>query len=331
MNLSDTSTASEIALNADGGAPEWIELIPAGRDVVGFDGRNWIMDDADRVVTAFNNRGRPVPLDWEHATQIKASRGEEAPAAGWIERLDNRGGAIWGRVTWTDKGRESVASRAYRFVSPAFDFNPVTRVIRALVHAGLTNQPNLRLAALNRTDPEEEAPIMTTKPITDALGLVDGASAEQCVTAINALKTDRRTALNRAEKPDPEKYIPKADYDLALNKLGTYETAENTRREAEIVEAVDAVIAVGDPACPPANRDDYLAMCRQEGGLERFRKLFRPQVERALNRTETANREKPAGSAGTLTAEERAVCRQTGMSEADYLAARKEQEAAGLA
>jgi len=325
MTTFNNSTASEIALNADGGAPEWIELIPAGRDVVGFDGRSWIMEDADGVVTAFNSRGRPVPLDWEHATQIRASRGEEAPAAGWIERLANRSGAIWGKMSWTDKGRESVASRAYRFVSPAFDFDPASRVIKALVHAGLTNQPNLRLAALNRTDPEEDTPPMTTKPITDALGLVDGASADQCVTAINALKVDRQTALNRAEKPDPEKYVPKGDYDLALNKLGTFEDAEKTRAEAEIVAAVDAVIAVGDPACPPANRDDYLAMCRQEGGLERFKKLFKPQVDRALNRTETAGKTVPGTTASTrLTGDERIACNQLGMTEEAYLEAKKE-------
>ena len=67
-----------------GDKPEWIQLLPLGPAVEGRDGRAWTMSDADAVVAASE---LPLVLDWEHATEIKAPKGDEAPAAGWITEL----------------------------------------------------------------------------------------------------------------------------------------------------------------------------------------------------------------------------------------------------
>lgn len=317
--LTEAAPPIALALNAEA-APDWIELIPAGPNVVGADGRSWRMEDPSGLADAFNQAARPAPLDWEHAGLLRGAKGERAPAAGWIEQLDARNGAIWGRVSWTDDGRRDVESRGYRFVSPVFAFNRANKRITAFRGAGLTNTPNLTLAALNRADNTIEDDMDLTH-ITAALGLDAGASANQIVTAINRRADDLSTATAAAQRPDPDKWISKSEYDLALNQLETYRQAEADAHTAKIEQVVDAVIAVGDPAHPPANRDDYIAMCRAEGGFERFQRVVKPQLGNALTAS-VAPAGAPTGAASILTEEETAVCRQLGLGAADYIAAK---------
>lgn len=131
-------------------APAWIELIPAGPNIVGIDGRHWVNSNPGQIVSTANSQPRPLVIDYEHASEHRAPHGLDAPAAGWINRLEMRGnGAIWGRVEWTAKARAYIADKAYRFISPVFTFEKATQRIVALTSAGLTNQPNLNLTALN--------------------------------------------------------------------------------------------------------------------------------------------------------------------------------------
>lgn len=135
----------------NGHAPEWVELIPAGPKVTGRDGRSWVFDQtsAQLVTNAFVARSIDLPIDWEHATQRRAPQGQDAPAAGWITVLQLRIGTLWGKVSWTPRGRSQVEAREYRYLSPVFDYETETGRIVALVSAGLANKPNLLLTALN--------------------------------------------------------------------------------------------------------------------------------------------------------------------------------------
>jgi len=74
------------ALPEGDGPPGWLLLVPAGR-FEGRDGRFWVNDRPDAIVAAFEAAGQPLPIDWEHATEIKAPAGDPAPAAGWITAL----------------------------------------------------------------------------------------------------------------------------------------------------------------------------------------------------------------------------------------------------
>ncbi len=137
----------------DGPPPEWIELLPTGPEVVGMDGRRWVNDTPQRILTAFQQRGRPMVIDWEHASEHRAPHGLDAPAAGWIDRMEVRAGAIWGHVQeWTARARQQLTERAYRFLSPVFQFEKVSGRIVNITSAALTNTPNLTLVALNRAD-----------------------------------------------------------------------------------------------------------------------------------------------------------------------------------
>jgi phage I-like protein len=129
--------------------PDWIELLPPGPAIIGADGRQWLNDTPDRVVAAFMASNQPMVCDYEHSSEHRAPMGLDAPAAGWIDRLEIRTGAIWGHVEWTAQARQRIEAREYRFVSPVFTYHKADSRIAALQSVALTNQPNLKLTALN--------------------------------------------------------------------------------------------------------------------------------------------------------------------------------------
>ncbi|WP_205685930.1 phage protease [Enterovibrio baiacu] len=63
---------SALATNgAESGASVWAEFIPAGEAITGRDGRSWINDEPDAIVSAFASNGADLPIDIEHATEIE--------------------------------------------------------------------------------------------------------------------------------------------------------------------------------------------------------------------------------------------------------------------
>lgn len=273
--MKTTRTAhTTIAFNfelREGQLPDWLLLVPAGR-FAGRDGRIWINSQPDQVVAAFLANQRDIVVDLEHAAELKAPKGDPAPAQAWITGLENRDGAVWGRVEYTDPGRALIESKQYRYYSPAFHFDS-EGVIWSMASVGLTNKHNLFLPALNHQgDPAMKLAIA----IALALGLNhETATEDEAVVAIKKLQTDRETALNAQKVPDLNLYVPRADYDLQLQKATNaqqqLDQIQQAKKETEITAEVDAAVKAGKVA--PASRDVYLAICRQEGGLENFRKL----------------------------------------------------------
>lgn len=265
-------------LPADGTVPDWVELIPAGPEIIGQDGRRWLHDRPQDVVS--NSRiGRDLPLDWEHSTEVKAPKGEKADAAAWIVDLEVRANALWGKLEWTEDGRNSVAKRKYRYLSPVFLFERESGRIVRLKSAGLTNSPNLSLTALNREgahpgpNPSEDRPMKLAEAIRKALGLAEDATEEHAVTAINQMKQDRDTAMNRAESPSLDKFVPRGDYNAALERATNAEQKLADQQKQSLEGEIDTAInqALEDGKITPATADYHKAQCRQEGGLERFK------------------------------------------------------------
>ena len=314
------------------GAPEWVELFPAGPQLVGRDGRSWKIEDAAAVAAASldGNRDKKVeiPVDWEHATDVKAPKGEEAPAAGWITKLEARNGALWGKVEWTERGAAQVAAREYRYLSPHFQYTKQGRVVRKLLSAGLTNTPNFVMTALSREGASMNKEILT------ALGLAEDATDEQVVTAINTLKTERDSARNKEiltalglaedatgeqavaavnklktdHAPSLDEFVPRADYDQAVAKVATAtKEAQENEIEAEITKALEA------GKITPATREYHVEQCKAEGGLERFKKYVKAAPEIARNQ----NRTVPAGPGTTLTGDSAKIAGMFGNSAED--------------
>ena len=258
-----------IALNAEAAAGWWL-LVPAGR-FGGRDGRQWVNDRPDDVIAAIRAMNRQVVLDEEHSTEIRGAKGEPAPARGFFVDYQNRQGAIYGKVELNAIGAQRLKDREYKYYSPAYYYEPATRRITGLSSVALTNKHNLDLPALNTQQPKEsakESP-MDYKAIAVALGLNTDATETQIIAAINAIKSQRQTALNSAEMPDPEKYVPMETHRLALNRAEQAEQTLARNKETALKAEAAALIdqAVKDCKIAPANRDHYLALCRDEANL----------------------------------------------------------------
>jgi phage I-like protein len=142
-----------IALTSDE-APEWVELIPAGK-FSAVDGRGpFDNSDPDQVVAASIAKmpQAGLVLDFDHSTDLAAPEGRPAPAAGWLKRFKVEHGAIFARIEWTSDAAGAVKAKKYRYVSPVFEHSKDGKVERIL-RAALTNNPALiNLPALARAE-----------------------------------------------------------------------------------------------------------------------------------------------------------------------------------
>ena len=182
--LPHVALCSALAIgDADGQAPDWIHLIPAG-EVRTNDGRGpyRVADTAALLASSMHVGGGRLVLDENHATDLAVPRGGEAPARGWIVELQSRDDGVWGRVEWTDTGRRMVEGREYRGISPVVGHR-ADGTITHILRASLVNQPNLRgLTALH-----QEQTMDFRAWLIEALGLDSGAED----VAIQAAVTEK--------------------------------------------------------------------------------------------------------------------------------------------
>ena len=310
-----TSTALCFELGAD--VPEWVEVLPPGPSIVGRDGRTWSYDPA-QVMAATLAHGADLPFDYDHATELKAPQGDEAPAAGWVReyRLNQRG-AMEARVEWTERARAAIAAREYRYVSPVFLFDQDGRIHR-FSSFGLVNKPNLAIKALNaeQSQPTPEEP-MALAAILAALGLPETATDQQAVAAVSTLKTDLQVAQNAERTPSLDKYVPRADYDGAVQRAQNAEQQLKQRDQEQLQTAINAEIEAALKAgkITPATKAYHLAQCQQEGGLERFREF----VKAAPSVTDPVMGNEQPKTTAALNSEQQTAARMLGMTDAEYL------------
>ncbi|WP_054006435.1 phage protease [Cypionkella psychrotolerans] len=177
--------AAAIDLPDSADAPEWVHLLPAAMgEIQTYDQRGpYKVADLAAVIAASMHSERGMPIDENHATDLSAAVGGAAPARGWITELQARADGLWGRVRWTNAGKELMSDRAYRGLSPVFNHtadNVITRVLRA----SLTNKPNLKgLTSLNT-----ENSTMNLAAIAKATGLGEDATEDAILTAIGKMK-----------------------------------------------------------------------------------------------------------------------------------------------
>lgn len=329
-NLIKDSLLVELCID-QGQVPEWVTLFPAPDSqgwVTGRDGRRFLMRHPQSVLGRTRDRGLDLRLDYEHASEIKAPNGEEAPAAGWLHDLrlaDD--GSVLARLEPTERARNHIAAREYRYLSPVPVVNKNTREVHHFSSVALTNSPNLFLPALNHED-ERGAPdysennnnIMITpeqlKELCRELGIPEDSKAESVIAAAKAAK--QNAELNREQTPSLEKYVPRADYDSLMERARNAEQkvadTEKTQLEAEINREVDAAVKAGK--ITPATKEFYAENCRQQGGLERFKKFVADAP--VIGAESGLDQKQPADKGAELNSEERMVCEQMGIDPQEY-------------
>lgn len=242
----------------DGQAPEWILLVPAGQ-VTSAHG-DFLCDDAamQTVIAAFTSLERDMVVDYEHQTLT----GEEAPAAGWLDTLDARADGLWAHVAWTERGRQYVASKEYRYLSPVIWVRDSDRRVIELHSVALTNDPAIHgmrpLVAKRHTIEEEDG--MDVKKLLAALGLDEDASEAQAIEAAEALVLTRAgvvtvLALKADAKP--------TEVEARVKELVEFQTGAVELLELEDdpspAAARGALLALKNPAGQVAAAD-YVAL-----------------------------------------------------------------------
>lgn len=242
-------------------APDWVQLFPAGPEIKARDGRSWTLPNPEALVSAFAANQADLPFDIEHATEIRAPKGEDAPAQGWIKELQVRADrTVWARVEWNPAGAARLTAKEYRYVSPAFRHTKAGEIF-AVSSAALVTQPALVMPALagqgrdNPNDNQEPAMSLLSRMV-GALGLAASASEDDVVAAVTS-----QVSLASATR-DPAQFVPAADHQLALTRASTAEgklTALDTEAKTKAAEgAVDGAIAEGKIA--PASREHWISV-----------------------------------------------------------------------
>lgn len=174
-------------------AQQWVHLMPIGTWSAA-DGRGpFLMNDPDAVITASIGGGRPLPVDFDHAMEFAAPRGEPAPAAGWFERLEARADGIWALVDWTERAGAALKAREYRYLSPVFEHDKQGRVLR-VVRAGLTNDPAFtQLAAVAAREQSMDLDKLLAE-LRTALGMPERAAGLDPVADAKAVTAAAKTA-----------------------------------------------------------------------------------------------------------------------------------------
>ncbi len=153
------------------GAPSEFQLLPLGRiDLEGCGPA--ILDDQsmDNIIEDFERRGNDMVIDYEHQTL----KDIQAPAAGWIRKLLKRGQeGLWVVVEWTEKARQYLAKREYRYFSPVMLTRLSDHKIVKLVNVALTNSPKINhlKSIVAKMDFEEIDPLQ--RKINKMMGISD--------------------------------------------------------------------------------------------------------------------------------------------------------------
>ena len=133
------------------GASPDVLLVPAG-EFVGRDGRpgkglTWKLSDTQGQALAEKMTGRHqivhFNFDYEHQALLSEKNGQPAPASGWATGFAWRSGEglIALNVQWTDKAKQMIDSKEYKYISPVIAYDPVTGVVTGVANAALTKHP----------------------------------------------------------------------------------------------------------------------------------------------------------------------------------------------
>ena len=333
-------------MDAGGPAPGRIQLFPLGsfaaRDgrpgtLKGVKAAEWMLtpDIAAAVIARWQARETPLVVDYEHQTMLAEQNGKPAPAAGWIESLEAGPDGLYATVKWTDAARAFIRADEYRYISPVFSFDPETGAVLELKSAALTNYPALDGMAAVAARAEDEPPMKkeTLEALRHFFGLAADADEDAALAALKAQGDGQTlTAMLTAAKetaPDPAQYVPAAMLTAAQEKnaalAAKVKELEGSVTLAALTAEIDAALA--DGRLPKACEGWAKATAKTHPDAIKSYIASSTTPIAALKGTQTGGTP-PAGTPHTaaLTDEERYACAQLGMSETEFLEAKKTEK-----
>lgn len=322
-----------IALGAtDREPPTEFRVFSAG--VVRTTKGTFLFDDKSiaAVMAFYAEHGADVPIDYDHLMIDAFAPMGGGKAAGWLT-LEVRGGELWATgVKWTPAGAEALRNAEYRYISPAFEIDEESRITR-LINVALTNLPATHgldplVAANQKAAASAEKETRTMKAILIALGLAENATEADVVVAIGRLKD--AAAQNDVKLAQVIKVTGAKDADEAVGKVaGLRDEAakvialnarvvelESGLRRKEVEEKVSEKVLAGFLA--PANREFAITL-----GMESpksFDAYLATLTSQVINLD--GGKDKPAAGQSNvvLTSEQRAIAKNLGFSDEEYVA-----------
>lgn len=294
VRLSFDLAAPSASLTADHASHEtWIHCLPKGPDVAARDGRRFRVESLEAIVRETHV---PMLIDLEHRSEA-----DDTSAAGWIEEFAIRDDGLWGRASWTPKGREHVATKTYRFLSPVVLGRRGADKVLSVVKLGsvaLTNRPALKMRGIEMlreslstrfgafapdTD-EDQTMDKLTKLIREACGLESDATEDDLVAALKPKLRKKKPADDDAAGDQS------ASLREACNTLTAERNAEKTRadkletellsfRSESFKRNVETFFADGSRAgkIQPANRERWMKFATEsEANFATFKDVIYP-------------------------------------------------------
>lgn len=204
----------------------------------------------EQMIANYEQAGIDIVVDYEHQTLW----GSAAPAAGWINKmpisLKAENGELLAKIDWTDKAKEHILAKEYRYLSPVFAPNTLSQTdasnIGWTLHSvALTNKPFLeelgevRINKLTQTNHEKEEGTMTK-------------DEEAAIIAEN----EKLKADNEALKTENEQHA-----------------------EAQAEAKVEAAIAA--KKLHPDQKESALKMCKADPeGFDTFMSAAKPMIQK---------------------------------------------------
>lgn len=329
-----------------------IQLFPLGefsaRDgrpgkVKGATAKSWRLtnEDAQALIKRWGQRATRVVVDYEHQTHLSDTNGQPAPAAGWIVGLELTSDGLYAAVEWTDRARAAIRAKEYQYISPVFFWDKTTGAVLELVSVGLTNNP--ALDGMEPAQAKTEGGILHMDKILamlrKLLGLPDAADEAACTAALAALpqenllallksKDDALTATQtalaaaKATPPDTAQYVSMATFTAVQSESAQLRAKVAELEGAQAVAALSTEIdaALRDGRLAPSVKDWAIVMAKTNPDTLRAFLKAAPPIPALAGQQSAANGQ-PGDGAGlaALTADDKYVCDQLGITTEDYL------------
>ena len=306
----------------------------------------WTLSQASaaRLIAQWRRRETPLVIDYEHQSLNARHNGRPAPAAGWIESLRHAPGeGLFAAVRWTEGAKAFIGQDEYRFISPVFSFNPQTGEVLELKGAALTNVPALDgLGAIAATEafpglpgspePQQEADMTALNRLKRLLGLPEDAedgAVQSELDRLESLLAPDEDPLLGAARPTLFDYVQACHPDAALNTLERVNASLREQLSVALTSAqgdrvsrlVEEAVAEGRLSRGLVGWAATLGRQNPEA-LESYLAAVSPLAALTSFQTGGGRASLASPAASPLSDEERFVCAQLGLSEADFAAVR---------
>ena len=161
--------------------------------------QNFTEDSLQKIA---ENTTDEVLVDAEHQSE----KGGTTEAKGWLSKLNFvPGKGLFGSIKWTDIGRKLVENRVFRWLSPSWLIDKVTKEPVAMTSVALTNKPS----QMGRIDP-----IINQEPLKEKLTM--DITKEELVnlikeTVVNYCSEKKEEEVKNEVAEQPKTEEPKAE------------------------------------------------------------------------------------------------------------------------